>query len=245
MRAASGALADGLADRAIRPPARRPWADLPARAASALILAPVALGAMWVGGPFFVAMVAVLALGLAYEWVGLCHAGALRRESLACGVLAIALWAICLVWLRADPFAGRGNVIGLALVVWGSDVGAYVAGRLIGGPSLAPRISPGKTWAGAAGGALTSAVIAACAAKFLILKANIPLALLLGAGLSVIGQAGDLAESAVKRSCGVKDSGRLIPGHGGLLDRLDAAIAVVPAAAALSLALGRGIVLWQ
>ena len=245
MRAGSGALAGGLASAGLRPPARRRWADLRARTLSALILAPVALGAMWVGGPFFLALVAVLALGLAYEWAGLCRAGALGRESLGCGALAVALWAVCLVWLRADPIAGRANVIGLALVVWGSDIGAYLAGRLIGGPPLAPRISPSKTCAGAAGGALSSALIAACAAKLLVLDANIPEALLLGAGLSVIGQAGDLAESAIKRRCGVKDSGRLIPGHGGLLDRLDAAMAAVPAAAALSLALGRGVVLWQ
>ncbi len=238
-------MAADLADRATRPLARRPWSDLRARTASALLLAPVALGAMWVGGAFFVALVAALALGLAYEWAGLCRAGALGRESLAGGMLAVALWALCLVWLRADPLAGRGNVIGLALVVWGSDIGAYVAGRLVGGPRLAPRISPGKTWAGAAGGALASAVIAACAAKLLVVEENIPVALLLGAGFSVIGQAGDLAESAVKRRCGVKDSGRLIPGHGGLLDRLDAAMAVVPIAAMLSLALGRGVVLWQ
>ncbi len=200
---------------------------------------------MWVGGPVFLVLVAALALGLAYEWASLCRAGALRRESLACGIFAIALWAIALVWLRADPLVGRGNVIGLALVIWGSDVGAYVAGRLIGGPRLAPRISPGKTWAGAAGGVLASALVAACAAKLLVLEVNIPAALCLGAALSAIGQAGDLAESAVKRRCGVKDSGRLIPGHGGLLDRLDAALAVVPVAAVLSLALGRGVVLWQ
>lgn len=213
--------------------------------ASALVLAPLALGAMWAGGPFFVVMVAALALGLAYEWAGLCGTGALGRESRLGGMLLIALWAAALLWLRADPQAGRANVIGLALVVWGSDIGAYAAGRLIGGPRLAPRISPGKTWAGAAGGALASALISACAAKLLVFEANIGAAFLLGIGFSVIGQAGDLAESAIKRRCGVKDSGRLIPGHGGLLDRLDASMAVTPVAAILSLALGRGVVLWQ
>jgi phosphatidate cytidylyltransferase len=238
-------LADGRAERVSARPARRPWRDLPARAASALVLAPVALGAIWAGGPFFAALVAALALVLAHEWAGLCRAGALGRDSWLGGTLVIALWAAALLWLRADPSAGRANVIVLALVVWGSDVGAYVAGRLVGGPRLAPRVSPSKTWAGAAGGALASALVSAGAAKFLVFEANMTAALLLGAGLSVIGQAGDLAESAIKRRCGVKDSGRLIPGHGGLLDRLDAALAVAPAAAILSLALGRGIVLWQ
>jgi len=238
-------LADGRAEPVSGAPPRRPWRDLRARAASALVLAPVALGAIWAGGPLFVALVAALALGLAYEWAGLCQAGRLGRDSWLGGTLFIALWAAALLWLRADPSAGRANVIVLTLVVWGSDVGAYLAGRLIGGPRLAPRVSPSKTWAGAAGGALASALVSAGAAKFLVLEVNVTGALLLGAGLSVIGQAGDLAESAIKRRCGVKDSGRLIPGHGGLLDRLDAALAVAPVAAILSLALGRGVVLWQ
>ncbi len=215
------------------------------RVLSALVLAPLALGSMWAGGPLFYALLGVLTLGLAQEWVGLCRAGAFGRESLAGGVLWIAVWAVALAWLRADPIAGRANVIGLALVIWGSDVGAYLAGRLLGGPKLSPRISPGKTWTGAAGGALASALIAAGVGKFLFMQINLPSALVLGGMLSIIGQAGDLAESAAKRRCGVKDSGRLIPGHGGLLDRLDAALAVVPAAALLSLALGRGVVLWQ
>ncbi len=238
-------MADGLAERVSDPLARRPWRDLRARAASALVLAPLALGAIWAGGPFFVVMVAALALGLTHEWAGLCRAGALGPESRLGGVLVIGVWAAALLWLRADPHGGRANVIGLALVVWGSDIGAYAAGRLVGGPRLAPRISPSKTWAGAAGGALASALISACLAKFLLFEVNVTEALLVGAGLSVVGQAGDLAESAIKRRCGVKDSGRLIPGHGGLLDRLDASLAVAPVAAILSLALGRGLVLWQ
>ncbi|MBV8869156.1 MAG: phosphatidate cytidylyltransferase [Acetobacteraceae bacterium] len=238
-------MADGRAEPVSGAPPRRPWRDLRARGASALVLAPVALGAIWAGGPLFVALVAALALGLAYEWAGLCQAGRLGRDSWLGGTLFIALWAAALLWLRADPSAGRANVIVLTLVVWGSDVGAYLAGRLIGGPRLAPCVSPSKTWAGAAGGALASALVSAGAAKFLVLGVNVTGALLLGAGLSVIGQAGDLAESAIKRRCGVKDSGRLIPGHGGLLDRLDAALAVAPVAAILSLALGRGVVLWQ
>ncbi|MBV8613570.1 MAG: phosphatidate cytidylyltransferase [Acetobacteraceae bacterium] len=238
-------MADGRAEPVSEAPPRRPWRDLRARAASAVVLAPLALGAIWAGGPFFVALVAALALGLAHEWAGLCRAGGLGRDSRLGGTLVIAAWAAASLWLRADPSAGRANVIVLALVVWGSDVGAYLAGRLIGGPRLAPRVSPSKTWAGVAGGALAAALVSAGAAKFLFLEGNVTAALLLGVGFSMIGQAGDLAESAIKRRCGVKDSGRLIPGHGGLLDRLDAALVVAPVAAILSLALGRGVVLWQ
>ncbi|MEO8713728.1 MAG: phosphatidate cytidylyltransferase [Acetobacteraceae bacterium] len=234
-------MAAGLAE----PPTRPIWADFRLRALSALVLAPLALAAIWVGGAVFFAMVAVLAFGLAYEWVGMCRMGRLRPEPLVLGIIAVGVWAVALAWLRADPVAGRANVIGLAVVVWGSDIGAYVAGRSIGGAKLAPRISPGKTWAGAGGGVLASALIAAGAAGLLMSAPNLPAALLIGAGLSICGQAGDLAESLAKRRCGVKDSGGLIPGHGGLLDRLDAAMAAVPAAALLSLALGRGVVLWQ
>ena len=234
-------MAAGPADRT----PRRAWADLRVRALSALVLAPLVLAAIWAGGTVFYAFVGVVALGLAYEWAGLCRAGRWPRESLVLGIAAVGLWAVALGWLRADPLAGRANVIGLALVVWGSDIGAYVAGRLIGGPRLAPRISPGKTWAGALGGVTASALIAVCLATLLIPAPNLRAALAIGAALSVCGQIGDLAESVAKRRAGVKDSGRLIPGHGGLLDRLDAVMAAVLAAAILSLALGRGVVLWQ
>ncbi|MEO9188625.1 MAG: phosphatidate cytidylyltransferase [Acetobacteraceae bacterium] len=234
-------MAVGLADPTPRPA----WADLRIRALSAVVLAPLVLAAIWLGGVVFLVLLGIVSFGLAYEWAGLCRAGRWRRESLVLGIGAVAVWAVALGWLRSDPLAGRANVIGLALVIWGSDIGAYLAGRLIGGPLLAPRISPGKTWAGAAGGVATAALIAAGAATLLTPTPNLPAALVVGAALSVCGQIGDLAESVAKRRAGVKDSGRLIPGHGGLLDRLDAVMAAVPAATLLSLVLGRGVVLWQ
>ncbi len=245
MRGGNDASAADLADRGERRAERGAWADLRLRTVSALVLAPLALLALWIGGPAFFVIVAAAALGLAYEWAALCRAGGFAGKAQASGLVTIAVWAVALAWLRGDPLAGRANVIGLVLVIWGSDIGAYMVGRLIGGPKLAPRISPGKTWAGAAGGALASAMIAAGLARLLSQATHLAPALLLGVGLSVIGQAGDLAESALKRRCGVKDSGRLIPGHGGLLDRLDATLAAVPAAAVISLALGRGVILWQ
>lgn len=221
------------------------WADLRLRTITALLLGPVVLALLWVGGAPFLAFVAVLALGLAWEWLGLCRAGRWRGGTRVGGVGAIVLWACLLGWLRADPIVGRANVIGLVLVVWGSDIGAYLAGRLVGGPKLAPRISPSKTWAGATGGIVASALVSIVAASILTENPDFPLALLIGAFLSVCGQAGDLAESAAKRRCGVKDSGQLIPGHGGLLDRVDAMMAAVPAAALISFLLGRGVILWR
>lgn len=165
-----------------------------------------------------------------------------RRPWLGGGVLYIALATIALVWLRADPAAGRGNLLFLMLTVWASDVGAYLAGRLIGGAKLAPLISPGKTWSGAAGGLAAAIAVGAGAARLgggAALHAG-----LIAALLGIIAQGGDLFESFLKRRFGVKDSGHLIPGHGGLLDRLDGVLTAAPMAAALALILGRGVLLW-
>lgn len=245
MRAGNGASAAALAEAVA---ARSRWADLGTRSASTLVLAPLAILAIWFGGWAFAALVALAGAGLAWEWVGLCRRLRGPRSGWASGVAGlawIALWAAALIWLRADPQAGRGNVIGLALIVWGTDIGAYMVGRSLGGWKLAPAISPGKTWSGAIGGAAVAAVIAVLMSQSQPTPGPFAAAAILGVFLSVLGQAGDLAESAFKRRCGVKDSGRLIPGHGGVLDRLDATLAVVPIAALLSLASGHGVILWQ
>jgi phosphatidate cytidylyltransferase len=167
---------------------------------------------------------------------------------LALGVLYIGVAGIALIELRHDNAAGLGNVLFLFLVVWSSDIGAYVAGRLLGGPKLAPAISPGKTWSGAAGGLLSSIGIGLLMADLLApgsWTAN-PFKVALVAGiLGVATQLGDLLESAVKRHFKVKDSSSLIPGHGGLLDRLDGLMAAAPVAALLAFAVGYGVPLWR
>ncbi|WP_439367227.1 phosphatidate cytidylyltransferase [Bradyrhizobium sp. DASA03005] len=139
---------------------------------------------------------------------------------------AAALLASILV--RKDLVNGFSALMFVLLVVWATDIGGYFAGRSIGGPKLWPRVSPKKTWAGALGGFAASLAVAAGFAACGIGKA-VPL-LLVGAVLSVVSQLGDLFESAVKRRFGVKDSSHLIPGHGGLLDRLDGFIAAILAA---------------
>lgn len=195
---------------------------------------------------------AVLCAAAGVPWAGLVSlavGGAViavsSRFTLALGVPYIGLAAIALVWLRADPVAGWPNALFVLSVIWASDIGAYMTGRLLGGPKLAPSLSPGKTWSGAMGG-LISAVLAALAVAACFSSEFSPshvtgLALL----LSLVSQAGDLFESALKRHFGVKDSGHVIPGHGGLLDRLDALLTVAPAAALLALSVGRGVVLWR
>jgi phosphatidate cytidylyltransferase len=135
-------------------------------------------------------------------------------------------------------------VLFLLIVVWSNDIGAYVVGRLIGGPRLAPRISPGKTLSGAVGGLLAAAAAGMFAAHVLA-DGSLWRAIAVAAVLGAVAQSGDLLESCVKRRLEVKDSGDLIPGHGGLFDRLDALLAAAPVAAILALILGRGVVLWQ
>jgi phosphatidate cytidylyltransferase len=140
------------------------------------------------------------------------------------GVLYTALPCLSLVWLREHPAQGREIVFWLLFVIWATDIGAYAAGRSIGGPKLAPKISPKKTWAGLAGGIVLAGSVSALAGLFL-LSWNPATLLLTGAALAVWSQLGDLFESSVKRRFGVKDSSNLIPGHGGLLDRLDGVLA--------------------
>jgi phosphatidate cytidylyltransferase len=219
------------------------WTDLGVRVLSALVLAPVALVCVWLGGIAFAVIVAAAMLGLAVEWLSLC-----RRAGWAAlcpaGLAYIVLAGVALLWLRHDPFAGRADVLFLLIVVWAGDIGAYLIGRWIGGPRLAPRISPGKTWAGAVGG-LLAAVAAGLLAAHVLSDIATSRVVVVAAALGVIAQAGDLLESFVKRRLAVKDSGHLIPGHGGLFDRLDGVLAVAPVAALLALTLGRGVVLWQ
>jgi phosphatidate cytidylyltransferase len=219
------------------------WADLSTRVLSALVLAPVALVCVWVGGIAFAVIVAAAIAGLAAEWLVLC-----RRSGWAplrpVGLAYIALAGVALLWLRHDPGTGRADVLFLLLVVWAGDIGAYLIGRWIGGPRLAPRISPGKTWSGAIGG-LLAAVAAGLLAAHVLSDAATLRAVAIAVVLGVVAQAGDLLESFVKRWLQVKDSGQLIPGHGGLLDRLDGLLATAPVAALLALTLGRGVVLWQ
>ena len=140
------------------------------------------------------------------------------------GSLYIGFAAICLVGLRGETVEGKYVIYWLAMVVIATDVGAYFSGRIIGGPKLWRRISPNKTWAGLAGAMVLAAV---CSAIFSVLVlGHVDLFLsLLAALTAVVAQSGDLIESAYKRHFGVKDSGAILPGHGGVLDRLDGMIA--------------------
>lgn len=168
-----------------------------------------------------------------------------RHHDALLGLGYIGLGMAGLAWLRSDPVAGLSNTLFLVLLIWSSDIGAYVVGRVIGGPRLAPAISPGKTWSGAVGGLLIAVGVPLVACLALQPPVSVTRGILFATVLGVVAQAGDLFESVIKRRAGVKDSGHLIPGHGGLLDRLDALLAAAPVAALLALASGQGEVLWK
>jgi phosphatidate cytidylyltransferase len=240
--------------------ARDPTAPLPAgrdlwlRVASAVVLAPLAIAAAYAGGTWFIGFWLLAAAGILWEWMGLVAAASSLAGSARAGWIALgacyagAMLAAPLV-IRADGALGFVAMIFLFAVVWATDVAAYFAGRSIGGPKLAPAISPKKTWSGAVAGA-----IAGTAAGWAVAAVGGigPIAPIFAVGflLSAAAQLGDLFESALKRRFGVKDASHAIPGHGGLMDRLDGFLAAAVAAALVGVVrggldgAGGGFLLW-
>jgi phosphatidate cytidylyltransferase len=242
------------------------------RILSAVVLAPLVLLAIYLGGLWFAALMVAAGGLMGWEWARMCSGGrfgppgAMAAATLAVlaplfifappatapavlgvgaatgavlaasggsrgdawlplGIVYIGLACLALLWLRAVPAEGRNMVFWLLAVVWATDSGAYFAGRAIGGPRLAPRISPNKTWAGLIGGALSAALVGVLAAG--LLGRDATLLVVGGMVLAVVAQGGDLLESWCKRRFGVKDSSHIIPGHGGILDRVDGLLAVL------------------
>jgi len=283
---ASGAMALAVVDFQPR--------GLALRLISALIMAPIAIGATIVGWPFYELMITLGCTALVWEWTRLCGRGtftetgwallvavlavvaaaSLGMELEALGIIVIgtfamyqlaisrgqpsAFWtaagvpylglpSLALLWLRTD--FGPYPVLWLFFCVWATDIGAYAAGRLIGGRKLAPKLSPNKTWAGLLGGivaASVSGVIFSIAASSRSISID---SLGLFAGLSalvaLVSQGGDLTESGIKRHFNVKDTSGLIPGHGGLFDRVDGLLAAAPLVALIQLLSGGGVLAWQ
>lgn len=223
-------------------PPPKPRSDLGIRTISGVAMMAVAIAAIWYGGYAFMALVILVGLGVYWEFSKLVLG---FTENPA----AIVLWLLggaCYVGLAcfsllmfSSPFLGTTPAILLIAGVIGTDVGAYFVGRTFGGPKIAPKISPSKTWSGLFGG-MIGATIAATLYMGSSIDTTDPYAavggiIASGCIIAVVAQVGDFFESWMKRRAGVKDSGRLIPGHGGLFDRTDGLIAVAFAAGLYSI----------
>ena len=206
--------------------------DLPVRAASAVAMIVIAGTALWLGGWFWTVFVVAVALGVLWEWWGLVTKfvpGLPQRAVwMLGGVIYVGLAAVMLVVLRVVPFPiSQVLLAAIILAVIGTDIGAYFCGRTFGGPKIAPAISPSKTWSGLAGG-MAGATLALVLVTYQAEGfGDFGLKVLAGMAIAVIAQIGDFFESWMKRRAGVKDSGSLIPGHGGLFDRADGLLAVL------------------
>jgi phosphatidate cytidylyltransferase len=208
-------------------------------------IAVIALSATLMFRPVFAMPVAIAGLA-----VVVARAPSALRGWAASGFVYAAAAMVASVLLRWDVQFGFPALVFVFAVVWASDILGYFVGRFVGGPKLWLRISPKKTWSGAIGG-LLGAIVATYAVAVLIIGTNAPLLLVaLGGVLSILSQGGDLFESAVKRRFDVKDSSQIIPGHGGLMDRLDGFIFVVVAACIIGLsragtgAAAHGLLIW-
>ena len=203
-------------------------ADLPVRAASAVVMLAIAGFELWMGGwwlDIFILIVGLVSFAELARLVVLGTQSPLYRVmGLMAGALYVGFAAYTLVQLPVEV------VIGIIAIVVATDVGAYFSGRTIGGPKIAPAISPSKTWAGLGGGAIAAALV-----SFAFFYSNVGdrsfsamglVTLVTGAGLAVLAQSGDFLESWMKRKAGVKDSSKLIPGHGGVFDRTDGLLPV-------------------
>ncbi|KZY56438.1 hypothetical protein A3736_08240 [Erythrobacter sp. HI0063] len=216
--------------RAMAVPLSVRTSDLPKRAGSAVVMLALAGAALWLGGLWFDGFVILVSAACLFEAVRLIR----RAGRNASGALVVAGCAAAIIYIGAA--AGMlielpiPVVLGVIAVVVATDTGAYFSGRTIGGPKIAPRISPSKTWAGLGGGMVAAGLVSlgffysnVGDRAFSAMGAG---AFAVGAGLAVLAQAGDFLESWLKRKAGMKDSSNLIPGHGGVFDRADGMLPV-------------------
>lgn len=204
-----------------QPKAGTKRSELMVRTISGIVMIAVAVLCIRLGGWVFAILVCGIGVLMAIEWNDL-----VRNQGSDLKILGVAyiLFPIGgLLVLRYGPH-GFGLTLWTLAIVWATDIGAYFSGRYFGGPKLAPSISPAKTWSGLVGGAVAAGVIGPIVASQ---GHNMPIiCYILGAPMGLLAQGGDLFESWLKRIAGVKDSGNLIPGHGGVLDRLDGVVPV-------------------
>jgi phosphatidate cytidylyltransferase len=225
----------------LEPGASAGSSELTKRIISSIVLVPVALAAVILGGlPFAAFVVLVGTIGF-WEWTAIVRTAAptsARFAWIGLGLLYVTIPCGALILLRLTEPAGWIAILFILVVVWATDIAAFFGGRFLGGPKLWPRVSPKKTWSGALSGLF--AAMAAGGLTALLTRAGHPVTgVIIAIPLSIAAQAGDLLESSLKRKFDVKDSGRIIPGHGGVLDRVDSLFGAA-ALAWLIAALGLG-----
>jgi phosphatidate cytidylyltransferase len=206
------------------------------RIVSGMVMAAAAILCVWAGGILFIGILGIAALIVAWEFwqlvVRITPSNVARLIWAVVGAVYISFAVMGLWHTRSAPFHAIYFTVWLLATVWATDVGAYAFGRLIGGPKIAPSISPSKTWAGLIGGILCVAVVMNLMFAWpngqldYTLEGLLVVGFLWGAPLAILAQGGDFFESWMKRRAGVKDSGKLIPGHGGLFDRVDGLLPV-------------------
>ena len=196
------------------------------RCLSAIFLAPLVLYSVYSGNPLFLICMTLFICIALWEWSNICWAGELTKRSrllwLLAGSIYILVSGACYLFLHEDNV---NTIYFILLIVWISDTAAFIFGNWLGGAKLAPRISPKKTWSGFFGAIISSGLIAGLCTSLFPDKTLIYITLA-GMSLGCIAQLGDLLESFAKRVFSVKDSSNLIPGHGGILDRIDGLLAV-------------------
>ncbi len=221
------------------------WSKKPLtlRIVSAAVLIPIVVAAVYAGGVAWMLLVGLFSIVMIVEW---CKIAARRPGAVpwyGLGLVYVFVPCIALIWLRNDPSVGLQQIFWIVALVIAADTGAYIAGRSIGGPKLAPRISPNKTWSGLGGAVVSAAAVGAITAVVMDLP-SVGTVIAVSGGLGIVAQAGDLAESAFKRHFGVKDASNIIPGHGGALDRVDGLIAVAAAVAGINVLIGSSVLTW-
>lgn len=223
-------------------PRQKFWHNLRLRILGGLLFLPLFALPLYVGGGWLLALLGAVAVLMAREWLRLvARAGQRRYAWWLLGVLYITLPLYSMYYLR-QWHDGFELLLWVLVIIFTTDTMAYVVGNMVGGPKLAPAISPGKTISGTVGGV----VFAGLGSMLFSLWFITPWWTLLELGvlLGILGQCGDLCQSAIKRHFGVKDSGRLIPGHGGILDRTDSLILTLPLIALACYLANENILFW-
>lgn len=205
---------------------------LRSRFLSAIILIPIAIFAIYASKNIFTILIIATAILMAFEWITIVKSEEENNMWKILGLIYIIIPCFSLIYIRGLE-KGSDIILWLFLVVWGTDIGGMIVGLNVGGPKLAPKISPKKTWSGLAGGVLTSMFVGLITS--LIFKETAMFFIIFSGIMAVIEQIGDLLESAFKRHFGVKDSGNIIPGHGGVMDRVDGLTLVAPIVALIAL----------